>query len=185
MALDAAAVLSKDTRVRFSALVHDVGKGTTPKREWPRHIAYEKRGVRQVKAMCERLRAPRRHRDLALAVTGHHLLMHKLPELRSTTVLKLLQALDAFRNPANIDLFSLACRADADGRGGPKQPYLPAELLALYSVATRDLDLNDLETAFPEGKARGREARRRRLAAISEVQSLWRKAHPNKRSQAQ
>jgi tRNA nucleotidyltransferase (CCA-adding enzyme) len=177
MALDAAAALSNDTRVRFAALVHDVGKGTTPQREWPHHIAHEKRGVRQVKAMCQRLRAPNAHRDLALAVTGYHLVMHKLPELRTTTVLKLLQALDAFRNPANVDSFVIACQADADGRGGSKRPYPAAELLTLYSAAARDVDLNDLETAFPEGKARGREARRRRLAAISEVQSIWRTAH--------
>ena len=105
--------------------------------------------------------------------------MHKLPELRTTTVLKLLQALDAFRNSANIDLFSLACQADADGRGVSKQPYPAAELLARYAAAARDVDLNDLETAFPEGKARGREAKRRRLAAISEVRSTWRTAHPS------
>ena len=178
MALEAAAALSDDTRVRFAALVHDVGKGTTPQREWPRHIAHEKRGVRQVKAMCQRLRAPHGHRDLALAVTGYHLLMHKLPELRTTTVLKLLQALDAFRNPANVELFALACQADADGRGGSKQPYPAAELLARYAAAARDVDLKDLTTALPEGKERGREARRRRLAAISEVQSIWRTAHP-------
>jgi tRNA nucleotidyltransferase (CCA-adding enzyme) len=173
MALESAAALSDDTRVRFAALVHDVGKGTTPQREWPHHIAHEKRGVQQVKEMCHRLRAPHGYRDLALAVTGYHLLMHKLPELRTTTVLKLLQALDAFRNPANIDLFSLACQADADGRGGSKQPYPAAELLARYTAAARNVDLNDLETAFPEGKARGREARKRRLAAISEVRSIW------------
>ena len=179
MALEAATALSNDTRVRFAALVHDVGKGTTPQREWPHHIAHEKRGVRQVKKMCQRLRAPHGYRDLALAVTGYHLLMHKLPELRTTTVLKLLQALDAFRNPANIDLFSLACQADADGRGGSKQPYPAAELLGRYTAAARNVDLNDLETAFPEGKARGREARRRRLAAIAGVQSIWRTAHPS------
>ncbi len=179
MALDAAAALSDDTRVRFAALVHDVGKGTTPQREWPRHIGHEKRGVQQVKAMCQRLRTPHGHRDLALAVTEYHLLMHKLPELRTTTVFKLLQALDAFRNPANIDLFSLACQADADGRGGSKQPYPAAELLTLYAAAARDVDLNDLETAFPEGKARGREARRRRLGAISKVRSMWQTAHPS------
>jgi tRNA nucleotidyltransferase (CCA-adding enzyme) len=179
MSLDSAAALSNDTRVRFAALVHDVGKGTTPKRQWPRHIGHEKRGVRQVKAMCERLRVPHGHRDLALTVTGYHLLMHKLPELRTTTVLKLLQALDVFRNLANIELFSLACKADADGRGGPKQPYPAAELLTLYATSARDVDLSDLQKTIPEGKARGREARQRRLAAISKAQTIWRTAHPS------
>src|SRR6202046_2671609 len=35
MALDQAALLSAEPKVRFAALVHDLGKGTTPPAEWP------------------------------------------------------------------------------------------------------------------------------------------------------
>ncbi|MGH8644926.1 MAG: multifunctional CCA addition/repair protein, partial [Gammaproteobacteria bacterium] len=43
MVLDQATRLSDDTRVRFAALVHDLGKGTTPKDEWPSHKGHELR----------------------------------------------------------------------------------------------------------------------------------------------
>ena len=45
MVLEQAARLSADTAVRFAATVHDVGKGTTPPAQWPRHPGHEERSV--------------------------------------------------------------------------------------------------------------------------------------------
>ncbi|MBO68456.1 MAG: multifunctional CCA addition/repair protein [Acidiferrobacteraceae bacterium] len=176
MALEAAASLTSDTRVRFATLVHDLGKALTPKSEWPSHRNHERIGIRQVTQFCQRLRIPRRYSELAIVVTGNHLLMHRLPELRSTTILKLLEALNAFQQPENIQLFALACQADADGRGLKKKPYPAADLLLKYANAARAVNLEDLAQRFPNGKARSREARRRRVSAIAEVRSIWRGA---------
>ena len=44
----------------FSAFVHDLGKGTTPKEEYPHHINHEKRGAQLVKNMGNRLKLPTR-----------------------------------------------------------------------------------------------------------------------------
>ncbi|HLA75493.1 MAG TPA: multifunctional CCA addition/repair protein, partial [Gammaproteobacteria bacterium] len=41
LVLDQATRLSNDTRVRFAALLHDLGKGTTPKELWPSHHGHE------------------------------------------------------------------------------------------------------------------------------------------------
>ena len=46
--------------IRFSALVHDLGKGQTPKEEYPHHFGHEKRGVQLVKNMGKRLKIPTR-----------------------------------------------------------------------------------------------------------------------------
>lgn len=46
--------------IRFSALVHDLGKGTTPKEEYPHHFNHEKRGAELVKKMGKRLKLPTR-----------------------------------------------------------------------------------------------------------------------------
>ena len=46
--------------IRFAALVHDLGKGTTPKEEYPHHIGHEKRGAELVKNMESRLKLPGR-----------------------------------------------------------------------------------------------------------------------------
>ena len=46
--------------IRFSALVHDLGKGATPKEEYPHHIKHEIRGAELVKNIGSRLKIPTR-----------------------------------------------------------------------------------------------------------------------------
>jgi len=173
MALEAAALLTTETRVRFAILVHGLGKALTPKTEWPSHLNHERRGIRQVTKLCQRLRIPRRYSELAITVTGNHLLMHRLPELHPTTILKLLQTLNAFQQPENLQLYSLACQADAESRGLNKMPYPAADLLQEYAYAARGVNLEDLAKRFSNGKDRAQEARRRRAEAIAEVKAIW------------
>ena len=77
MALQQAALLTPATDVRFALLLHDLGKGTTPRAEWPRHIAHEHRGLKLVERVCQRLKAPGQHRELALKVCEYHTLCHR------------------------------------------------------------------------------------------------------------
>ncbi len=165
LVLEQAAELSPDSKVRFAALVHDLGKGATPPQHWPKHIGHEKRGLKLVTNMCDRLRVPTDYRRLALLVTEFHLLMHRLETLKPQTVLKLLNRLDAFRNPNRIKDFSLACEADARGRGtGSAVDYPSAKLLQAYLQAVTALSFSDLEATAKDNRARGREVRRRRHA---------------------
>ena len=176
LVLEQAAKLSPDSKVRFAALVHDLGKGATPPQHWPKHIGHEKRGLKLVANMCDRLRVPANYRRLALQVTEYHLLMHRLETLKSQTVLKLLNRLDAFRNPNRIEDFSLACEADARGRGtGLAVDYPNAKLLQAYIRAVTALRFSDLDSTIKDDRARGREVRKRRLAALSSVKMAWRK----------
>ena len=116
MAMEKAATLSADPRVRFAALVHDLGKGTTSSDILPRHIGHEERGLPLVNAFCDRLKVPNDYRELAIPVTRLHLLCHKAFELRPVTLLKIFKAADAFRKPERFELFLLAVEADARGR---------------------------------------------------------------------
>lgn len=118
MVLEQAARLTQDTLVRFAALVHDLGKGTTPKEEWPKHIAHEFRGVALVEGLCQRLKVPKHYTALALLVTEFHLNYHRIEELKPSTIVDLLSRLDAFRRPQRFEQFLLACEADAKGRLG-------------------------------------------------------------------
>jgi tRNA nucleotidyltransferase (CCA-adding enzyme) len=125
MVLDQATELSEDPVVRFAALVHDLGKATTPAHELPRHVAHEERGVGIVEELCDRLRIPNAYRELGVLVSRYHLHMHKIAELRPNTVLELLESLDAFRRPARFEQFLLACEADARGRKGLEERDYP------------------------------------------------------------
>ncbi len=125
MVLDQACKLSDDPVVRFAALTHDLGKGTTPKHELPSHRLHEHRGVEIIEKLCERLRIPNAYRELAVLVSKHHLNAHRIQELRASTLLELLEKLDAFRRPDRFEGFALACEADARGRKGLEDREYP------------------------------------------------------------
>ena len=65
MSLQQVANYSSGAAVRFAVLVHDLGKGITPKDILPRHSGHEARGVPRVKAVCDRLKVPNEHRNRA------------------------------------------------------------------------------------------------------------------------
>lgn len=50
--------INKKLEIRFSALVHDLGKGTTPKEEYPHHYGHEERGVKLVEQLGHRVKVP-------------------------------------------------------------------------------------------------------------------------------
>lgn len=171
MVLAQAARLSRDTRVRFAALMHDVGKGLTPKEEWPRHVGHEERGVALIQALAQRLRVPNEHRDLAVLVSRYHLHAHRAPELRAATLLKLLEGLDAFRKSARVEGFLLACEADARGRTGfETRPYPQAARVHAAFAAARAIDINDLLKQGLSGAVLGERLREARIAAIRRLQ---------------
>ena len=169
--LEVAAELSRDTTVRFAALVHDVGKGLTPRSEWPSHIGHEEAGARLIERMAQRLRLPNEHRELAVLVARHHARVHRVAEQRSATILELLELTDAFRRGERFERFLLACEADARGRGPGlrAQPYPQAARLraALAAAASVRLPPEVLER-----ESGPRIAERMRAARVEAIRSL-------------
>ena len=171
MVLQQACKLSAAPTVRFAALVHDLGKGTTPKEEWPKHIAHEERGVPLVEALCARLKVPNAFRDLAVLVTRYHLHYHRAAELQPGTLLKTLQSLDAFRRPDRFEEFLLACEADSRGRTGYEekdfeQPQIMRDALRVAN----EVDIRTLTTQGLKGKELAKQIAQQRTEAIAAMQ---------------
>ncbi len=118
LVLDYAASKNYTLPVRFAALTHDLGKGTTPQEEWPRHIGHEARSVGLVSELSQRLRVPNDCRELALTTAQFHGDAHHALELRASTLLKLFQSTDALRQRERFESFLLACECDYCGRPG-------------------------------------------------------------------
>ena len=170
MVLELAARLSPDPCVRFAALTHDLGKGETPAEEWPHHHGHEQRSVRLVQALCRRLRASNDYRDLAVLTARYHGHCHRAAELRPSTLLDTLQALDAFRRPQRFEQFLLACEADARGRVGREDaPYPQAAWLRAARQAAAAVNAAALADDGLQGEALARELRRLRLDAVRRV----------------
>ena len=140
LVIDYAASRDYSLPVRFAALTHDLGKGTTSPQEWPRHIGHEARSVQLVKDLCERIRTPNDERDLALLAARYHGDVHRAAELRPTTIADMLQAVDAYRKPERFEEFLQACACDFHGRPGyAEKPYPQAERLRTAFSAARSV----------------------------------------------
>jgi tRNA nucleotidyltransferase (CCA-adding enzyme) len=171
--IEVAATLSADTTVRFAALVHDVGKGATPREEWPRHLGHEETGARMIADLCARLRCPNGHRELAILVARHHARAHRALEQRPGTLLELFESADAFRRAERFERFLLACEADARGRGPERRaaPYPQADLLRRSLAAAAAVRLDPAVTAQAAGPVIAERLRAARIAAIRDARA--------------
>lgn len=129
LVIDYAAQQGFSLPVRYAALTHDLGKGTTPKDILPRHIGHELRSVELLKDVVKRLRVPNDCKELAMMVAQFHGKLHAVSNMKTSTLLHFLMELDAVRQPQRFQLFLQACEADSRGRTGMENCPLPEAAL--------------------------------------------------------
>lgn len=167
LSLQQAAHLSNEGAVRFAALVHDVGKGSTPPAEWPAHIAHEKRSLLLIRQLCQRLPVPHPWRDLALLAAEFHTHCHRAAELRAETLHKVIKACRALHHPERLEQFLLVCEADARGRTGLEQrDYPQPQRFRAALAACRSVSATALAAEGYEGARLGKELEQRQIEAI-------------------
>ena len=174
MVLDMSAQLNASLPVRVACLMHDLGKGTTPQSEWPRHIAHEQRSAKLLKQVCERLRVPVACKELADVVAREHGNIHRSADLNAAALMRLLERCDAIRKPERWPDILLACECDARGRLGfedsvyaPKARLLKALEVAL-SVTTADIAAEAQKQGL-SGPAVGDKIHQARVEAIDRM----------------
>jgi tRNA nucleotidyltransferase (CCA-adding enzyme) len=174
MVLDQAALLSADTKVRFAALVHDLGKGTTPREEWPSHRGHEERSVSLIGALAERLHLPTEYRELSVIVARYHGNVHRALELKPSTILEFMERADAFRRPQRFAQALLACEADSRGRTGLENlPYPQREYLQAVRDAAAAIKPTPEDIAAHAGAKIAEHLRQRRLRAIADLRGQF------------
>lgn len=174
MVLQSAVALSADPIVRFAACVHDLGKALTPKTAWPKHHGHEERGVAVIESLCSRLRIPNDYRALAVLTSRAHLNIHRLSELRASTIVRLLEQADAFRRPQLFSQLLIACQADAEGRwSATKHPYQQASSWSYILAECTKVRSALLVAEGYEGKAIKDELHKRRVACVDWILTSW------------
>lgn len=170
LVLEQAARLGLDEITRYAALCHDLGKGVTPEHILPSHRGHEAAGVPLVRAMSQRLRVPKAHRELAEVVAREHLHGHRAMELKPSTIQALFERLDAYRRPERVDQFVNACEADSRGRTGLEdKPYPQADYLRRCFAAAQAVSPKAIVARGVQGPAVGEELARARTAAIAAI----------------
>lgn len=140
LVLDECARAQAPLPVRWACLCHDLGKGSTPEAEWPRHIDHETRSAELAAALAERLRVPNECRELADVVAREHTNVHASGKLGAAALVRLFERCDALRKPARFAQLLQACACDARGRTGLQdRPYEPATRLPPLLAAARGI----------------------------------------------
>ena len=172
MVLDQTARMHSPLEVRFAALCHDLGKGTTDSDKLPRHIGHEERSVKLLRGLCERLRVPVPCRELAEVVAREHGNIHASLTLGAQAVLRLLLRCDALRRPERFALALQACESDARGRLGledrdyPQSARLQALLNAALSVNSAEISALAIQQGL-SGMDVGKRIEHARVKAIA------------------
>ena len=174
MVLDCCALLAAPLPVRWACLGHDLGKGTTPPAEWPRHIAHEVRSARLVRQIGQRLRVSVECNELADVVAREHGNVHRSGELGAAALMRLFERCDALRRPQRFADVLLACECDARGRLGrehdayPPAQRLPPLLKAALAVDSAAVAAPAIERGLA-GLAIGELVRAARTQAVAEA----------------
>ncbi len=171
MVIDYAASQNLSLPIRFAALMHDLGKGTTPTEILPRHIGHEERGVSLLKEVTKRLRVPNDCKELAQIVTKFHGKLHQAPSMKPSTRLNFLIELDAIRQPARFKDFLKACEADSRGRAGLDNCATPAaDLMVKVFDAASSVDAGSIAKHYSEPEKIKVAIFEARLEAVQQVQ---------------
>ena len=121
-------------------------------------------------AGAERARRAKACRDLALLVAEYHTHCHRAAELRNKTIVKVLEAADAFRRPERFEQFLLACEADARGRTGlEERDYPQADVLRTAHAAAAAVNAAEIAQQSDADRV-GENIRRARIAAVRQSQ---------------
>ncbi len=141
-----------DLETRLACLVHDFGKGLTPRDQLPKHYGHEVSGVKVAKDFCDRLTVPAKMRDRVMKTTRYHMHMHKLDTLNSKTWVNMFMDMDAFRDPEVVLLLWAVGVCDHNGRLGSEDEDT-SHLMKVRQVfdSVRSVKFADV---FPDGETK-------------------------------
>ncbi|MEE9351264.1 MAG: multifunctional CCA addition/repair protein [Thiotrichaceae bacterium] len=167
MVLHQATLLSDDPEVRFAALTHDLGKGTTPADILPSHHGHEDRSYDLVIKLCKQYRIPKRFTDLAKLTAKYHTHIHMAFDIKAKTMLKVLTACDIYRKPERFTQMLLACKADSRGRTGfEENTYEQLECYEEAADICRAVEVKDIIAKGFSGPHIKEELHKQRLSLL-------------------
>jgi tRNA nucleotidyltransferase (CCA-adding enzyme) len=172
LVIDMSARLQAALPARWAALLHDLGKGSTPAEVLPKHIGHEMRSVDLARRVCDRLKVPADCRDAALLAAREHGNIHRSLDFDAAALLRLLERCDALRRPMLLDHVLDACEADYRGRTGLEdRPYPQRDRLRAALAAARAVDAGAVVAQLDGEKSGERIAQAVHAARVAAIRS--------------
>lgn len=171
LVISQASRMNYDLETRFCCLVHDIGKGLTPRDQLPRHYGHDVKGVPVVQNFSNRLTVPTKTKERAMKVTRYHMVGHRLDEMSPKTYVKMFDDMGALNDPEVVHLLYRVCVCDERGRLGSENNsvgHLDKILTAF--TAYRSVKFADV---FPDGETNANKIKdgmfRARVKAVAAI----------------
>jgi len=78
IAVDNSVKLTNDLSIRYACLVHDLGKGLTPKEEYPHHHGHSSKGAEPVRNLSNRIGTPTSWKNAGITSSKEHMRRRKV-----------------------------------------------------------------------------------------------------------
>lgn len=175
LVLNQAVAFDFPLEVRFAALVHDFGKGLTPKHLMPSHFGHDVNGVNVVRVFSNSLTVPAKMRDRAMKATRYHMLLHKLDTLNPKTFVKMFDDMAVMNDPEAVYVLYCVGVCDERGRlGSENNEYGHLDQLNESFGAYSSVKFADL---FPNGESKPEKIknafRSARIKTVAEVKKKF------------
>lgn len=115
LALKMASSITKDEKIRFSVLVHDLGKGLTPISEYPHHTNHDIKGVDQVKKLGKRLKMPNSWIKCGIVAAREHMKGGIFYQMTSKKQVDFIERVD--KTVLGLDGLEVVVESDRNCRG--------------------------------------------------------------------
>jgi len=112
--VDKAAEFTDNVEVRFAALVHDFGKGITPKEKYPHHYGHDEAGVELVKRLGKRICLPTSYIKCGITAAKEHMRAGKFFEMKASTKVELIERVS--KTILGLDGLQVVVNADRSDR---------------------------------------------------------------------
>ena len=150
LVLTQAAEFDFPLEIRYACLMHDLGKGVTPRDLMPKHYGHDVKGVPVVEAFSNRLSVPSKMRDRAMKATRYHMYMHKLDTLNAKTFVKMFDDMRALNDTHSVTVLYCVGVCDERGRlGSENNSFDHLSLLTQKFHAYQSVKFADV---FPNGE---------------------------------
>ena len=151
--LSCASTLTKETNIRYAALMNDIGKSLTDNSNQGKHVKSHEYELQLQSLIKERFNVPNDHAVLAALVCEHHQKMGRLKELGADELLSIIESLDAIRRPERFERFSTVCEAIAK-TSSKNLDYSRTNLLSEVLKIVSNIDIKKLLHNQPDQQAR-------------------------------
>ena len=145
-----AAEMGYDLETRVMCLVHDLGKGATPRSELPKHYGHDVKGVPIASDFLKRLKAPSHFIKHAEKVTRYHMAGHRLHQMNPKTFVNMFDDMAVLNDPEVVELLHRTFQCDTRGRLGSENDDIShLDFFLDIANAYRSVKFADV---FPDGE---------------------------------